>query len=237
MKCVLSVCLAATICTGIALQSAVRQSVAQAHAMQRGISVEMAAANHARAWPQADDTDAWVVTIDSTGKLYFGIDPMSPQELEKRMIQHPRRRDQKVYIKADARAPYSDVGKALDAASEAELVEPVLLVKGPDRAARPGSLVPPQGFDVSVGSATSSGTVATVVELIFAGQQTPLVKINNDEIPRSALEETLNRRFQKGDDQVVLLKADARLPFAEVVQVIDSCRGAKARVYLAEPEL
>jgi biopolymer transport protein ExbD len=239
MKCILCVCLAATICVGAALHSAVRQSVAQAQtrAMQKGIRVEMASATNAQAWPQADDNDAWVVAVDSSGRLYLGADSMTQEELKQWMIEHPRRRDQKLYIKADARASYANVEKALDAASDAEFGESVLLVNQRDPSARPGVVVPPKGLEVVVGSHTPSGTVATVAELSLSGQRLPLAKINNDEIPWSALEETLKQHFHKGDDNVVLLKANGRLPFAEVVYAIDNCRAAGATVYLAEPEL
>jgi biopolymer transport protein ExbD len=238
MKYALYVCLAAAICTGVALQSAIRQSVAhaQTRAMQKGVSVEMASATNAQAWPQADDNEAWVVTVDSTGRLYFRADAMMPEELKQWMIRHPRRRDQKLYIKVDARAPYATVQTALDAASAAEFAQPVLLVNQPNSSARPGAVVPPKGLEVIIGSGTPSGTVATVAELILRGQQS-LLRINNDEIPRSALGETLKQHFEKGDDKVVLLKANGRLPFAEVVYAIDSCRAAGATVYLAEPEL
>jgi biopolymer transport protein ExbD len=237
MKCTLSVCLATAICVSGALQSAMRLSLAQARAMQKGISVEMAMASNAQTWPRADDNDAWVVTVDNTGQLYFEIDPMTPEELKQWMIQHPRRRDQKLYIKADARAPFASVEKALRAASDAEFAEPVLLVNQRDASARPGTVVPPKGLEVEVGSKSPSGAVATVAELLLSGQQQPLVKINDDEISLSALGETLRQHFQKSDNKVVLLKATGRLPFAEVVYAIDNCRAAGATVYLAEPEL
>jgi biopolymer transport protein ExbD len=223
----------------VAIHSALRQSVAhaQTRALQRGISVEMPKANHAQAWPQADDNDAWVVTVDSTGGLYFGTDPVTPEELKQWMIRHPRRRDQKLYIKADARASYASVEKALNAASAVEFAEPVLLVNQRDASARPGVVVAPKGLEVTIGSGTPSGTVATVADLSLSGKQQPLLTINNDEIQWSALDETLKQRFQKGDDKIVLVKANGRLPFAEVVYAIDNCRAAGAAVYLAEPEL
>lgn len=242
MKCLLSVCLAGSILTAVAIHSAVLQSSVQAHAtqaqpMQRGVSVEMASANYTQAWPQADDSDAWVVTVDNSGQLYFGLDPMTPKELEQWMIQHPRRRDQKLYIKADARAAYAGVEKALEAASDAEFSAPVLLVNQRDGSTAPGNAISPKGWEVAVGSATPSGMVATLVELVLSGQRQPLVRVNNDEIPWSALGETLKQHFHQGDDQVVLLRANRRLPFAEVAHAIDNCRAAGARVYLAEPEL
>jgi biopolymer transport protein ExbD len=238
MKHALLVCFLATILMGAVVHlGMIRQSIAQAHEMQKGVSVEMANASNAQSWPRADDNDAWIVTVENTGQLYFGIDPMTAEELKQWMIQHPRRRDQRLYIKADARAPFASVEKALDAASDAEFAEPVLLVNQRDASARPGTVVPPKGLEVEVGSQTPSGAVATVAELSLSGQQQPLVKINDDGILWSALGETLRQRFQKGDDKIVLLKATGRLPFAEVVYAIDNCRAAGAAVYLAEPEL
>jgi biopolymer transport protein ExbD len=238
MKHALLVCFAATIFMGAVVHlGMIRQSFAQAHSMQRGVSVEMATARNAKAWPGADDNDAWIVTVDNTGQLYIGTDPTTEEELKQWMIQHPRRRDQKLYIKADARAPYASVEKALDAATTAEFAEPVLLVNQRDASAQPGVVVPPKGLAVAVGSQTPSGTVATVAELILSGQKQPLVKINEDEIAWSAFDAALQQRFQRGDDKLVLLKAAGRLPYAEVVSAVEICRAAGAKVYLAEPEL
>ena len=44
------------------------------------------------------------------------------------MIRTPRKRTQRLYIKADARASFASVQKALDAASSVEIESPVLLV-------------------------------------------------------------------------------------------------------------
>jgi biopolymer transport protein ExbD len=68
------------------------------------------------------------------------------------------------------------------------------------------------------------------VQLLNSGQPKPLLKVNGDEISWSALEGTLRQHFQKGDEKVVLLKADEQLPFEQVVQVIDVCRATGAKV-------
>jgi len=72
--------------------------------------------------------------------------------------------------------------------------------------------------------------------LLPSGQEPPLM-INNDQTCWSALEGTLRQHFQNGDEKLVLLRADAGLPFAEVVLAIDSCRAAGAKVYLPEAGL
>jgi biopolymer transport protein ExbD len=68
------------------------------------------------------------------------------------------------------------------------------------------------------------------VQLLNSGQQKPLLRVNGDEISWSALESTLRRHFQKGDEKVVLLKTDERLPFEQVVQVVDMCSATGAKV-------
>ncbi len=75
-----------------------------------------------------------------------------------------------------------------------------------------------------------AGTVATVVQLLSSGQPRPSLRVNGDEISWSALEATLRQHFQKGDEKVILLKADEHLPFGQVVQVIDTCRATGAKV-------
>jgi biopolymer transport protein ExbD len=64
-----------------------------------------------------------------------------------------------------------------------------------------------------------------------------LLRVNGEEISWSALEGTLRQHFQKGDEKVILLKADQQLPFGQVVQVIDMCRATKAKVVLDTPLL
>ena len=97
--------------------------------------------------------------------------------------------------------------------------------------------MPPNGLEVLAGPSLPAGTIATVVQLLSSGQPRPLLRVNGDEISWSALEGTLRRHFQKGDEKVILLKADEHLPFAQVVQVIDTCRATGAKIVLATPGL
>lgn len=201
--------------------------------LQKGISVQMATTTHASPMPDADKDDAFIIAVTANGTIYRGIDLISLPELTEKFRSTPFRRDQALYIKADARTLYGTVLSVLEATSG--LVPQVLLADQPQSMAS-GNIVAPEGLAVSVGSAFPSGTVATVVELRPSAQEV-LIRINNDEISQSALDETLRRHFQKGDDKVVLLRASVHLPFAEVVRAIDGCRAAGARVYLAEPEI
>jgi len=236
MKCLLSVCLIAllSVAIGHVVEQSANASQESAPALQQGVSVKMAGASNARPMPEADDADAWIITITANGQLYFGIDPLTSAALRERMIRTPRKRTQRLYIKADARASFASLQRALDAASAVEINSTVLLV-GQHSSTKPGAMVAPEGLEVFLGSALPSGRVATVVQLFNAGQQPPLLKVNDDEISQSSLESTLRQHFEKGDDKVILLRADTRLPFWQVAQVIDTCRATGAAVVVATP--
>ena len=209
-------------------------AVAQSPMMRKGVSVQMAITTNASPMPEADNEDAWVVTVTADGNLYFAADPMTPDELSDWMKSHPRNREAKLYIKADARAHFASVEKVLEIGRAMGFQKPVLLTAQAEHTA-PGTMVSPKGLDISVGSAFPSGTVATLVQLLPSGQEPPLLEINNDQTSWSALESTLRQHFQKGDDKLVLLKINGDLPFADVVHAIDNCRAAGAQVYVAAP--
>ena len=59
--------------------------------LQRGVSVKMAATSSAPSMPEADDADAWIVTVTENNDLYFGVDPVTPQGLLDAMKIRPRR--------------------------------------------------------------------------------------------------------------------------------------------------
>jgi biopolymer transport protein ExbD len=203
----------------------------QTQDMQRGISVQMPVTGNATSMPDADQNDAWVVAVTADGSLYFGADPMTREGLADWMKSHPRNREAKLYIKADARAPFSALEKVLAVARE-DLFQDAVLLTAKAQSPEPGTVVSPQGLEVRIGPALPTGVVATVVQLIDSGKP-PMLKVNNDQVPWSALQTTLRQHFQKGDDKVILLKADLQLPFGQVAQVIDTCRAAGARVVLA----
>jgi biopolymer transport protein ExbD len=207
-----------------------------AQEMQRGISVQMPVTANATSMPDADHNDAWVVTVAADGSLYFGADPMTREGLADWMKTHPRNREAKLYIKADSRVPFASVEQVLEVGRRALFETPVLLTSQREPIA-PGTVAPPNGLEVVIAPALPAGTVATVVQLLNSGPQRPLLRVNGEEISWSALEGTLRRHSEKGDAKMIQLKADERLPFGQVVQVIDVCRSTGARVFLPTPEL
>lgn len=231
MKYGIAVCLIA-LASGIFAPSI----AAQAAAMQPGISVELVPTHNASPMPDADSADAFVVAVTANGSVYLGVTSITLAELTEKTRSTPFRRGHALYIKADARTPYATVLEVLEATRTGGLIPQVLLT-GQSASTGSDTITPPQGLDVSLGSAFPSGTVATVVELLPSVEERPLLKINNDQISWLELESTLRRHFEKGDDKLVLLRADVRLPFSDIVHAIDSCRAAGAKIHLAEPRL
>ena len=204
--------------------------------LQRGVSVQMPVTSSATSMPDADRNDAWVVAVTANGSLYLGAEAMTPEALADWMKTHPRNREAKLYIKADARTPFASVEQVLEVGRRAFFETPVLLSSQKEPIA-PGIVVPPNGLEVQIAPTLPAGALATVVQLLNSGQQRPLLRVNGDEISWSALEGTLRKHFQGGDEKMILLKADRRLPYGQVVQVIDVCRSTGARVFLPTPEL
>jgi biopolymer transport protein TolR len=211
-------------------------SLCAAQGMQQGIRVELASASHAVASLDADREDSLIVTVTSNGSVYLGINPSTPAALAEQIKSSLSGREQKVYIKADARAPYADVIAVLGAASKAGVEAPILLTTQPE-SPEPGTAVAPKGLEVLVGPLSPSGSASTVVEVLNSGQRWPTLKINHEQIPWAALESTLSKLLQNQTEKVVFVRANGPLAFAQVVGVIDKCRSIQANVVLVTPEL
>ncbi len=205
-----------------------------AQQLQQGISVQMPSASSATPMPRADDENAWVVTVTADSSLYFGIKPVTPASLLNEMKIHPRNRDQKLHIKADARAPYASVEKAL-AAAHVDLFEDSVLLTDQSASPAPGTMASPKGLEVLLIPPASSRPIE--VQLSNSGEHTPILKINNRQIPIANLQNMLTQIFQNRAEKFVLLKADAQLPVADVVHVIDACHSIGAQIILPTPQL
>jgi len=123
------------------------QSTAQA--MQKGISVELAPTSSAMPVPDADNPEALIITVTDTGKLYFGIEPVTTASLAEKLKGRLSHRTQNLYIKADARAPYACVVKVLDAARIADVAAVTLLTTQP-KATQAGTVVLPEGIEMEL---------------------------------------------------------------------------------------
>ncbi len=209
------------------------QRPSHAQDLQKGVSVQMAVTSTAAAMPEADKLDAWIVAVTADGNVYFGVDPVTPSDLADKMKSIPRRRDQSLYIKADARAPFAAIRKVLAAAHEVSFNAVVFLTSQADSPA-PGVMVPPKGLEVQVGPHSNA---ATIVVQVNAGQPSPTFQVNDQEIPAAALQDTLKRLLQGRSDTPVLVKSRGPVAFAPIIYAIDACHALGAKVMLSTPEL
>jgi len=224
MKCLLSVCLTAAVATAGELAL---MNVMQSPSLQKGVSVQMVVTSNAAAMPEADNKNAWIVAVVRDGSLFFGTEKLTADGLAEAMKSRPRNRDQKLYIKADARTPFASVEKVLEVGREAFFDSSVLLTSQATPAP-PGTIVPPKGLEVQVGPSGTSDS--PMVRVLDSEQEKAMVEINNQRISLTSLPNALSQAFQNRENKVVLVTAGGNLPFADVVHVIDACRAAGARV-------
>jgi biopolymer transport protein ExbD len=209
-------------------ENAVPAASGQAPAMRQGVSVQLAPTSNATPMPEADNEDAWIVAVTADGRMYFGTELVAPASLLDEMKARPRNREQKLYVKADARASFGDVEKVLNAA-KSDLFESGVLLTSQNETPALGKLVAPKGLEVLL---TSAPFDAVVVELRNSAQPYPSLRVNNQQIAPSNLQTALNQSLQNRKDRIVEIKADGSLPFAQLAQVIDACTSVKAKVVL-----
>ena len=158
---------------------------------------------------------------------------MTSEKLIEHMKITPRPRTRKLYIKADASAPFRDVTKALDAA-RIDLFESAVLLTAQSKPVASGKIVSPRGLQVSIGPESSAG--AEVVDVVSAGQELPTLKLDGQKIERNALKTSLAERWPPSSVRSVLIKADRQVEYADVVHVIDVCSALRARVILSKQD-
>jgi len=223
MKYTMFVCLlASTLATSSAAQ-------VQTPPMRQGVSVQMARTANATPVPEADNEDAWVVSVRADGRVFFSVKPVTQDGLTEIMRETPRHRDQNLYIKADARTTFGNLKPVLKAAA-GDAFESAVLLTNQNETAALGKLVAPKGLPVMLASNTAQ---AVTVQLRDSGQKTPKLLVNDREIAVSDLQSALNQALQGRTERVVQLQADDNLPFAQVAQVIDACSSVKAKVAVA----
>ena len=189
---------------------------AQTPALRKGVSVQMPVTANASAMPGADAADSVVVAVTSRGTVYLEITTVTPAQLSEKLktelAGHPGRR---IYLKSDARTPYSIVAEVLDSLRTAGVNAPILLTS--QHAATTTSYVLPMGIEVLL---PAPGPNAA---------QSATLKVGNGQ-PSDA---ELKQRARP--NRPVVLQADAAAPFGDVVHAVDICHAAGAQVFLAAP--
>jgi biopolymer transport protein TolR len=114
--------------------------------LQKGLPVNMAKAENAEKMPNADRDDAIIVAVTRDGQLFLGSTKITLDEITGDVKdQLANRLDKTVYVRADARAKYGDVVKAVDEVRSAGVENLGLLTDKPQKANAPPP--PPSGSD------------------------------------------------------------------------------------------
>jgi biopolymer transport protein ExbD len=235
MNYLLEVCLVVTLAAGVRPAIGAKSQAITAQTMQKGISVQLPVTSNAVAMPDADQEDALIVSVTDDGSVYVGVDPISPAALaEKFRDALSNRTERELYIKADARTPYANVVKVLDAMRTAGVEAPNLLTAQRDWSG-PGTLILPKGLEVLIGPPLPAGSEAIVVQVLNSEHQRPALKISNEPVRRATLQSRLRQLLQNRSENVVHIQADATLPFASVVDVIDVCHSTGVKVVVVAP--
>jgi biopolymer transport protein ExbD len=123
----------------------------QAVPLQRGVSVQMVASRNAVAVPAADTASALVVALTADGTSYLGGEPMPVPVLAERVSGIvATRSDKTLYVKADARVPYSRLVEIIDAVQTSGVAGVTLLTTQQDPADQGKRSVPPKGLEMRV---------------------------------------------------------------------------------------
>jgi hypothetical protein len=134
MKSLIEVCVVGSILTCAAGAQESTQPV-----LRKGVSVQMAVADHAVEMRAADAQDATVVAITADGKVYAGTEATEPDALSKLSAET-------VYVKADSRVPFQRVLAVLDALRG----KSVVLLAAPPKNVASMKVMPPYGMKVTV---------------------------------------------------------------------------------------
>ena len=173
----------------------------------------MPVTTNAVAAPEAELADSLVVAVTFRGAVYLEVTTVTPAQLSGKVKAELERRPLKrVYLKADARVPYSTVAEVLDALRAAGVNAPILLTNQHDSTG--ASYVPPNGLEIQLPPAPDAAQSITLKA--GSGQ---------------ALDTELKQRAQR--DRPVVLQVDGNVPFGDIVHAVDVCRAAGARVFLA----
>ena len=83
--------------------------------LQTGVSVDLAKTNNPVQMPDADKEDALLVAVTRDGKVFFGTDQISPDQLTNKVKDKLAARvDKRVFVRADARTKYGNVVDVVD---------------------------------------------------------------------------------------------------------------------------
>ena len=111
--------------------------------LQHGVSVDLAKTNNPVQMPDADKEDALLVAVTRDGKVFFGTEKISPDQLTNKVKDKlVNRVDKRVFVKADARTKYGNVVEIVDNVRAAGVDQLGLLTEQRQQGAPPAPVLP-----------------------------------------------------------------------------------------------
>jgi biopolymer transport protein TolR len=127
--------------------------------MRKGISVDLPVTAHAAPVPGADSDDSVILTVAHDGRMYLGVNSISPTELaEKVNSTLSNRADKTLYVKADAHIPYAMLISVLDSVHTAG-VHGITLLTAQGKKSAGKMPTPPEGLEMLVVSPRSGASI------------------------------------------------------------------------------
>jgi biopolymer transport protein ExbD len=190
-------------------------AAAQTPPLRKGVRVQMPVTTNAVAVPDADSADSLIVAVTSRSAVFLEVTRVTPAQLSEKLKAelegHPGER---VYLKRDARTPYSTIAEVLDALRTAQVNATTLVTD--QRDLTDASYVQPKGLEVVLMPPPDAA-------------QPMILRVGTGQASDAELKQQAQR------DKPVVLQVDGNTPFGEVVHAIDVCRAAGAKVFLATP--
>src|SRR5689334_12703909 len=113
--------------------------------LQKGVSVDLAKVNNPEQMPDADKEDALIVAVMRDGKVFFGNDQITVDQLTGRVKDKLANRvDKRVFVRADARAKFGSVVEVVDNVRSAG-VDQLGLLTDQRKTNTPAPATPPSG--------------------------------------------------------------------------------------------
>lgn len=93
-----------------------------------------------------------------------------------------------------------------------------------------------KGIDVKLPETTSETSATPAGLIVLTLLQNNIVKINQQEYQFDLVQEELRRIYSTRQDKTIFIRADAKLPYYRVIELIDLAKGAGVEVLGIIPE-
>jgi len=93
-----------------------------------------------------------------------------------------------------------------------------------------------KGIDVKLPETTAETSATPAGLIVLTLLQNKIVKINQQEYQFDLVQEELRRIYSTRQDKTIFIRADAKLPYYRVIELIDMAKGAGIEVLGIIPE-